>query len=341
MMGEFNFKEIRESKILWYGVSTAILLGLIYLADFRKFIGALSSVEPFSMLIALLLGLSVFPVWGYVWHSLFKITGIETTLKKSYKIFLGGNFMNSVTPLGQIGGEPFMAYIVSKNTNASYEKSLSTVISADLVNAIPFLIFTVVGVAYLLVFETGMNQFMRNITYLIFALISVLSLVTYLIWFRSNILRSKVSGWLKLTKENTNIESKLLDKIDEKIENLWDTFEEAGKKPIHLAKLVSLSHIAILAQFGCLYFILSGMGVEPNFSGVFLTVILGSMALWSPTPGGTGTIEAAFSALLIFFYPAIGIDTAVASAVLFRLTTFWPGILIGYISLISLGGTRK
>jgi uncharacterized protein (TIRG00374 family) len=340
MMEEFNFKEVGESKILWYGVSTAILLVLIYLADFRKFIGALSSIEPFSMIMALLLGLSVFPVWGYVWHSLFEITGIETTLNKSYKIFLGGNFMNSVTPLGQIGGEPFMAYIVSKNTNASYEKSLSSVISADLVNAIPFLIFTVLGVAYLLVFKTGMNQFMRNITYLIFALVSVLSLVTYLIWFRSNILRSKVSKWLKLIKENTNIESKILNEIDQKVETLWDTFEEAGKKPVNLGKLIFLSHTAILTQFGCLYFILLGMGVEPNFSGIFLTVIMGSLALWSPTPGGTGTVEAAFSALLISFYP-VGMDTAVASAVLFRLTTFWPGIFIGYISLIRLGGARK
>lgn len=332
---------LKNSKTVWYGISTLILLGLIYLADVDKFIGALSSIKPLNLSISFFFGLCIFPVWGYVWHSLFKKMGMETTLRNSYKMFMAGNFMNSVTPLGQLGGEPFMAYIVSKNTDASYEKSLSAVVSADLVNAIPFIVYMIVGISYLFFFGAAMSGVIRRATYIAMTLILVLGLAAYLVWFRSDLLRNRISGLLKAVNDRTKGESKIIRILDEKIESLWDAFEEAGKDPLHLIKLTLFSHIAPLTQLACLYFILSGMGITPDFTGVFLTVILGGLAMWSPTPGGAGTVEAAFSALLVFFYPGIGLDTAVASAVLFRLTTFWPGILIGYIALISLRRNRK
>jgi uncharacterized protein (TIRG00374 family) len=84
-----------------------------------------------------------------------------------------------------------------------------------------------------------------------------------------------------------------------------------------------------------LRFVLLSLGIRPDFTPIYFTVTLSSLASFSPTPGGSGTFEAAFSGLMVFFFE-VNIATAVTAAVLFRLTTYWPGLVIGYISLVGL-----
>lgn len=326
---------LKNSKLIWYGISTAILLGLIYLADINQFIDAIKSIKSSYMVLAFISGLSVFLVWGYIWHSFFEQLGIESHLGKSYRLFMAGNFMNSITPLGQLGGEPLMAAVISKNTESSYEESLSSVISADIVNSIPFLTYLVVAVVYLILFGTS-NTVIWNAAYLMIGLILTMTTIIYLTWFNGDLVEKGIFRLLNYLARKTNRGEKYIEVLKKKISELRKTFDKIGDNPNHLIKITAVSHLAPLTQFICMYFLISGMGIDPGVTGVFLTVVLGGLAMWSPTPGGSGAIEAAMTTLLKIFYPSIGLGTAVAVAVLFRLTTYWPGILIGYVSLISL-----
>lgn len=53
--------------------------------------------------------------------------------------YLAATFANYTTPFGQAGGEPFIAYVLSADTEASYEESLASVSTADLMHLLPFL----------------------------------------------------------------------------------------------------------------------------------------------------------------------------------------------------------
>ena len=330
-----KIEKIKNSKLLWYGVSSLILAALIVFADVGKFIDALKNVDPFLMAASLTSGLSVFLIWGYVWHSFFQNLDFNSGLLKSYKIVMAGNFMNSITPLGQLGGEPFMAYIVSENTKESYERSLSTVISADLVNALPFLTYATVGILYILIFST-ITEAMKAGVYIVIILNTLLGVIAYLAWFQTEKLESVIHKALEGIESRIGYNGNVIESLKERIEEIKEAFEQAGEDKKHLVKVIAITHLAPATQLLSLYLILLGMDITPTFAGVYLTVILAGLAMFSPTPGGTGTFEAAFSGLLIFFYPGMGLDVAVAAAVLFRLTTYWPGILIGYISLLNL-----
>jgi hypothetical protein len=45
--------------------------------------------------------------------------------------------------------------------------------------------------------------------------------------------------------------------------------------------------------------------------------------------------------LITVFFTDINFAVGLIIAILFRLTTYWPGILIGWIALNSLGGTKE
>jgi Predicted integral membrane protein len=211
-----KIKKIGDSKIVWYTISTVVLAALIYLADFEDFITAITRVNLFYMSLAFFFGMSVFLVWGYVWHSFFRELGIETSLKKSYKLFMAGNFMNSVTPLGQLGGEPFMAYIVSENTNSTYEKSLSAIVSSDLLNTIPILVYTLLIFTYIFLFGS-VRRFYAETGLLLLALTFIALATGWLLWRGNHHLESYVGSKMEYFASRSKRIKKIYDSGYERI----------------------------------------------------------------------------------------------------------------------------
>lgn len=330
-----ELSNLKDSKILWYGISTLLLAVLVYTTDVERFINSLLQVDPLYMSLAMISGFSVFLVFGWIWYRIFKKVGIEADLKTSYELFMAGNFVNSITPLGQAGGEPFMAYLVSENTGTSYEKSLSAVITSDMINLIPALTYTVLGIIYLMFFGLELPG-LKPLIIVLIAIIVILGGGGYLLWSKDNRLKNFLFRIVDYIEKKADISQKIIESIKERIESAEEAFTDAGGDPIYLGKTALISHIYPLTQIIALWLILQGMGVEAGIGAIGLTVILSGLAHFSPTPGGTGAFEIAFAGLLIAFVPGIAPSDAVASAVLFRLTSYWPGIPIGYLFLLHL-----
>lgn len=325
--------DLKESKWVWYGVTTLIFAALIYFADLNKFIESLTSADPLYFGIALAFGLSFFVSNAIIWHSFLREIDIPVSFWKSLKLFMAGNFMNSVTPLGNLGGEPFMAYVISKNTEANYQQAISSIVSADLVNTIPFITYSTAGILYLFFFGSVPGPIMRA-TYFTVALIVVGGTIAYLLWFKEDLLENFILGLLDKIEDKIG-NGKYVKAVREKIRETINLFQEFGNNPRHLAKTSLIGHLSVVTQIICLYFILLSLGIEPAIVPITLTVLLSGLASFTPTPGGSGTMEAAFSGLLMLFLP-ISFDAALAAAVLFRMTTYVPGLPLGYIALINL-----
>lgn len=324
----------RLKKLAWFGVATLIVAVLAYVADLDKFLSALQSADLRFFAVALVFGVSIFTVWSFVWYSFFTRMEIDASFYKTYRMFMSGQFLNFITPVGQFGGEPLMAYIISRNTESSYEKAFSTVLSADIINAIPAFTFILGGAVYL-VFFGSLNQMIVQTIYLAILTVIVGGITVYALWFKAGAIESFVLWMLENITSLIGRGEHLVEKAEERLDKVQDAFETVGENPRHLLKVAIVGHAGFLLQIGSLYFVLLSLGIYSDFVPLYFVIVLSALGNYSPTPGGSGTMEGLIAGLLTVFV-GISFSTALVAAILFRMTIYWPGLLIGYLSLTSI-----
>lgn len=326
----------RIYKLLWFGASTAIIGAMIYFAEVSRFLEALRTADPLILLPALTLGLAVFPVWAYVWYSFFSKMSLSISYWKSLKIFLAGNFMNSVTPMGQFGGEPVMAYLISRNTETDYETAFSTVFSSDIVNSVPPFTFVLGGAAYLMLFGSVKELVLQTVYMALLATV-VGGTIVYFLWFEAGRIEGGILTVMRKISDTIGGGREIVAVAEDKLETVEESFRTIGEDPRHLLKVAVIAHLGQVFQIGCLYFVLLALGVHAEITPLYFVLALSALGNFSPTPGGSGTFEALMAGLLSSFLPGLGFAQALLAAIIFRLTTYWPGLLLGYISLNTLG----
>lgn len=326
--------EVGRRELLWFLVAGVLFVGLLYLADVEAFLASISRADRSLFAVAVVVGFSSLLVWAWVWYRFFGTVGIPATASQTVRIFLAGNFLNSITPLGQFGGEPIMAYIVARTTDEDYETALACITSADIVNATPFFTFTLGGLLYLALVGSVRGPLVE-IGVLAVVLLALVSLVAYFLWSDERALGRAVVRLLDALQARLGRGETYVESVKDSVRQIEDDFKTAGSDPRFLLSTAAISHLAIVAQIVSLYFVFRALALEPAFVPLYLIVNLSVIATVSPTPGGSGTYEAAFSALVTLFY-SVDLATALTAAVLFRLTTYWPGILVGFPALVTL-----
>lgn len=328
--------EIDLKKLGWFAVSTSIILAMAYFANLSRVVEALQTANLLYLLPAFFFGLSVFLIWSYTWFSFFQAIGMEIGFIKSLKMFMAGHFFNSVTPLGQFGGEPFMAYVISKNTEYSAERGFSAVLSADIINAVPTLTFVLAGALFQFFFAKSVNQIVIQVLYIVIATLILGGALVYLLWFKSGRIESFIISLIRGTSDLLGgIGAKYVNSLDRRMENVQDAFGEVGQKPGKVVLTAAVAHLGFLAQVFCLSFILMSLGFSFDLTPLYFVITISSLANFSPTPGGSGTFEAAMAGLLTVFL-SMPFASAFIASVIFRFTTYWPGLLIGYIAFNGL-----
>jgi uncharacterized protein (TIRG00374 family) len=326
---EWSWRELS-----WYAVAVLLFAGLLYFADTRTFLDALGRVDRSIFAVGIGVGLLSLFVWAWVWHRFFGQLSITATPTKTVRLFFSGHFLNSVTPLGQFGGEPVMAYIIADTTDSEYEGALAAVVSSDLVNAVPFFTFTIGGVGYLYLFGS-LQGFLFDIGWIAFLILLFGGGVAYLLWSPDGTLGRAAVGLLTAIDRRVGWGDGIFRSLQDRIRRTEALFERAGRDRAFLLTTIAGSHLAIVAQIVSLYVVFLAMGLEPTIVPLYFIVNLSTIATLSPTPGGSGTYEAAFSWLMTLFY-SVDLATALTAAVLFRLTTYWPGLVVGFLTLLTL-----
>jgi uncharacterized protein (TIRG00374 family) len=328
--------DTRLVKALWFGVSTLILGTVVYLADISRFMAAVASAELVYLLPALIFGLLPFVVYGFTWYRFLNKVGYSISYLQSLRIYFGGQFMNAVTPVGQFGGEPFMAYVIKDNTDLKYEEAFSTVLSADLVNAIPILTFVAGGTLYLL-FLGGIQDFLLQLLAVTLLVVFLGGSLAYILWFRSGTVENAILRFLRFFVDLTGRGKKIYRGVEERFEGVEEAFETIGEDPRHLVSTAVVVHLEFVFRVLCLYFVLGSLGVFGNFAPIYFVIAFAGVANFAPTPGGSGAYEVTMAGLISLFM-GVELATAIAAAILFRLMNYWPGLLIGYTALLSLRG---
>lgn len=324
----------RKQNLLWFGVATLIFVILLWMADLNLFIEKIQQAKIPYLVLALLAGLGVLLSWTANWYNFFKLSDIKSSFRRTFQLMSAGQFLNAVTPLGQFGGQPFMAYLISKHSDTSYEKSLATVMSADLLAIIPLSTFVLSGYIYTVFSGSGGSQ-IAGMTAVTASLLIFGIVMGYLGWYRPGTLENIVLTVFEKITGFIGRGSHLVDELESRLENVEETFETVGKNPNTILKALAITHTAFLFKMGAFYAVITSLGLSINPFYVMLIIPIASTANFSPTPGGAGTFEAVMAKLSMIFM-GISFETALAVGILHRFATYWLNIGVGYIAMTTL-----
>jgi uncharacterized protein (TIRG00374 family) len=268
--------------------------------------------------------------WGKAWHVVLGVAGIEESFRRLVGTYFAATFANYVTPLGQAGGEPFIAYVLSRDTEASYEESLASVVTADLLNLFPFFSFAAVGMGWLL-WDASLPAAARPLAMGLLALAVGGPAVTVAGWrFRERL----SSGFLRVVAPVVRrLPRATLAGVRERLADLGSAFDRIASEPRALVRALAFSYLGWVFFALPLYFAGQTIDLPIGLLLVLFIVPASTVAGIVPSPGGLGGVEAALVALLVAL-TAFTAAEAYAVALVYRVASYWFAIAAGGIATL-------
>jgi hypothetical protein len=256
--------------------------------------------------------------WSRAWQVVLGVVGIPVPFRRLVVTYYAATFANYVTPLGQAGGEPFIAYVLSRDTEASYEDSLASVVTADLLNLFPFFSFAGIGFAALL-YNSSLPPRVRPLALGLAGMaagVPVLAAGTWRFRFRVGRFVLRLAAPVA---DRTGLFS--LASLRERMADLNAAFERIAADPRALVRALFYSYLGWVFFALPLYFAALALDVSLSLLLVFFIVPASTLAGLVPSPGGLGAIE---GALLVLLVAVAGLSQApaFAAALLYRVESY-------------------
>jgi uncharacterized protein (TIRG00374 family) len=271
--------------------------------------------------------------WGKAWQVVLRVVGVEVPYRRLVVTYFAATFANYVTPLGQAGGEPFIAYVLSRDTEASYEDSLASVVTADLLNLLPFFTFAAIGFVAL-VARTTLPDEIEPLAGGLLALGVGVPLGLLVGWrFRKPVGRILLRAVAPLARR---IEHRAITvaRLRNRLHELNEAFERIAQDRTALVEALSFSFVGWVFFALPLYFAGLTIGVHIGLLAVLFIVPASTIAGLTPSPGGLGGVELALVALLVAVAGLAAAD-GYAIAVIYRLASYWFALALGGIATLS------
>ncbi|MHB9287819.1 lysylphosphatidylglycerol synthase transmembrane domain-containing protein [Halobacteriales archaeon Cl-PHB] len=254
--------------------------------------------------------------WGMSLHTVLGAVGAPVAPHQAIMVFSAAVFSNNVTPFGQAGGEPISALMISSVADSEYERGLAAIASVDTIHFVPSIGLATVGFGFVVL---SAAQLTRN---LIFAALAVVALAlvvpvgAYVGWrhrygIEAALLRALAPVIRWFAKLLPGRKPPTRDSLADRIEGFFDAVSRVARDPKSLVTAMAFSALGWIALATSLWLSLYAIGWTVPFPATLFVVPVGSIAGVTPLPGGTGSLEAAFIALLV---PVAGVPASVATA---------------------------
>ncbi|WP_435077245.1 lysylphosphatidylglycerol synthase transmembrane domain-containing protein [Halococcus sp. AFM35] len=256
--------------------------------------------------------------WTKTWQVVLDAGGISIPYRELVPTYLAATFANYTTPFGQAGGEPFIAYVLAADTDASYEESLASVSTADLMHLLPFFTFAGVGLAALALSGT-VPPGARSILIGLAAIAIGVPALVYGAWRRRDLVEGLLTTLARPVTERTDRVS--MERVEARIDSFYDQLARIADEPRDLLAGLVYSYVGWVFFAAPLYFAALALGLPIDPLLVAFLAPASSLAGFVPTPGGLGGVSAAMTALVVALTPVSG-GSAAALALLYRATSY-------------------
>ncbi|WP_435177469.1 lysylphosphatidylglycerol synthase transmembrane domain-containing protein [Halorussus sp. AFM4] len=314
------------AKILVGFLIAALLVYLLGVAaGWERTVNALQQAEYEWVAIACASSVVGLLAWGKAWQVVLRVLGIEVPYRRLGVTYLAATFANYVTPMGQAGGEPFTAYVLSKDTEASYEDSLASVVTADLLNLLPFFNFAAIGLVYLL-FRTSLTEDVETLAQGLAAMAFGVPLLVYVGWnHRDAVERIILRAVRPVTRRTDRVSA---EGVRRRIDEFYESLERITGEPRSLLYALVFSYVGWVFFAMPLYFSGKALGLPITLVLVLFVVPASTLAGLTPLPGGLAGVEAALVALLVAL-ATVPKGPAFAATILYRFSSYWFVLAVG------------
>lgn len=281
-------------KFIPFFMTLIIFALLLYTIDFKQVTYHIINIDLFYLLVAILLYIPLFFIYGSRWKLLIS-KNYNISLGKSIKVLLAGAPLNLLTPLKL--GDFARAYILKKEGKLPLKKGVSGVLLEKLLDLNFLCFFSIMGVILLNVFN--------NITFFVL-LVSFSILLTSLLFCIIDFSKIKILKILisKIIKNN---------EIKKGFAEIPIYFSEIkNDKKLFFNLLISSLFIWFINLLQ-IYFLFLSVGylgsIELIFSFVPIAILIGLLPI---TIGGLGTTQAALVVLFTgFASPALVLSAGI------------------------------
>ncbi|SDX72145.1 lysylphosphatidylglycerol synthase transmembrane domain-containing protein [Halopenitus persicus] len=313
----------------------AVALLLVYLlgvvVGWERTIDRLRAAETTWILAGGLSSLACLIVWGKTWHVVLRTIGIDVPYRRLVVTFLSATFANYVTPMGQAGGEPFIAYVLARDTAATYEQSLASVVTSDLIRLLPFFTVGGVGLGYLLATTARLPGAVRPLAVVLMALAVGLPIVAAVIWrFRGRVREGVLTAVAPVARRTDRVST---DSVRGRIDRLYGSIELIAGSPRALVVAVGYGYAGWILFALPLYFAGLSIGTPIPLLLVCFLVPVSVIAGSTPLPGGLAAIEGTLVALLTAL-TALATADALAVTTIYRLVSYWLVVAVGGVATL-------
>src|SRR3989338_2844347 len=246
------------------------------------------------------------------------------SFRHAFKISMTGMFVNSITPLARVGGEPVKALLLRKSFGGSRS---SAIIAIDTITEV---VSSVIIVAVIFLLYAGRLPAQLAIYFIIF-LVAVLAL-TAVAWkiLTDDRYLGRIIQWVARRMSKTG--SEYTPVFHEAIRHL-------SKDKVTMTSAIGFSIAAKVFEFARLWLVFLAIGffLDPSIVVILWAITLIIMLIpW--LPGSLGLVEfGAVSALLLFSIPG---SIATSGIFIDRLISFW--FVLGFTFLITwVSGVRS
>jgi uncharacterized protein (TIRG00374 family) len=281
-------------------------------------------------------------IYWCIWGIRLKVlsSAIDKTVDISYfesiKIIISNLFLASITP-SSAGGEPVRIHLLHKK-GMSMGGATATVISERLFDAIfilicvPFAFFVFKDIIDVDVIKIGLyvgiTLFIAVISIFFYAIKNPEKLKSFLIFLARK--THKIFP-IKTRKHETHIIERIVTEVDNFHQSMT-YFRKENKKGFFLAGVLTVLFWS--SGFLIPSLILMGLGLNPFFIESYSAqVLLIIIVLMPTTPGSSGIAEASGA---ILYAPLISQSLLGIFILLFRLVTYYMGLLVGAIFLYKI-----
>ena len=269
--------------------------------------------------------------WGKAWQIVLEVSGVDVPFHRLVVTYFAATFANYVTPLGQAGGEPFIAYVLSRDTDASYEDSLASVVTADVLNLLPFFTFAGVGFAALL-WQASLPETIEPLAAGLAVLAVGVPALGAVGWrFRRRLGYAVVRVVQPVVRRAPVLSAAGLL---ERMRDLDDAFQRIARDRRALVRALAFSYVGWVFFTMPLFFAGQAVGVSIAPLLVVFIVPASTLAGLVPSPGGTGAVTAALTVLLVALTTVGTPSTATTIALLYRVASYFFALVIGGVAAI-------
>ena len=325
-----------RATVVGFAAAAVVFAVLFTLVGVDDLVATLRAAETGAVALVVVATVAWLLAWAVSLYTVLGVLGVDLSYPSSFLLFSGATFANNVTPFGQAGGEPITAFLISRVTDAEYERGLAAIASVDTLNFVPSITIALLGAGY---FATevalGANRSVLVAVGGVVGLAVVVPSLVYLGWRRRYGLEARIVDGLTpvirvLARRLPRVPVPTPEGIENRIDGFFRAIERVAANPRQLAVALAASTAGWLCQTLALRVAFEAIGVSVPLSVVFVVVPIGAIAGVTPLPGGAGGIETVLVLLLLAApLPQVTEPVAVAAVVIFRGAVYWIPVLVG------------